>query len=104
MIKHYELNQMRGEIYLEKIALVTDSTSDLNHEQIEKNNVHVLPLRIIYKDREYIDRVNITPDEVYENLKVEVPSTSLPSSEDINRLFEKLSKEGYTHAIAVTIS
>jgi DegV family protein with EDD domain len=89
---------------LNKIALVTDSTSDLNREQIEKYNIHVLPLRIIYKDREYIDRVNISAEEVYNNLKVEVPSTSLPSMEDIDNLFVKLKEEGYTHVIAVTIS
>jgi len=83
---------------------VTDSTSDLNHEEIEKYNVHVLPLKIVYSDREYTDRIDITPDEVYSNMKVEVPTTSLPSMEEIDRLFVKLKKEGYTHVIAVTIS
>ena len=51
-----------------KIALVTDSTSDLDKKTIEKYNIKVLPLRIVYKDREYIDKVNITPNEVYNNL------------------------------------
>lgn len=87
-----------------KIALVTDSTSDLNHEEIKKYNIHVLPLKIVYSHREYTDRVDITPDEVYDNMKVEVPKTSLPSMEEIDRLFEKLKKEGYTHVIAITIS
>lgn len=89
---------------MSKIALITDSTCDLNKELIEKNNVNVLPLRILYKDKEYIDRVNITPDEVYNNLNVEVPTTSLPSLEDINNLFTKLVNEGYTHAIIICIS
>jgi DegV family protein with EDD domain len=89
---------------LNKIALITDSGCDLSKEQIEKNNINVLPLRIIYKDREYIDRVNITPDEVYDNLSVEVPTTSLPSMEEIDNLFIKLKNDGYTHIIAVLIS
>lgn len=89
---------------MNKIALITDSTSDLSKEEIEKNNIHVLPLRIIYKDREYIDRINITPDEVYNNLDKEVPSTSLPSIEDIDKLFTKLEEEGYTHVIGTCIS
>lgn len=89
---------------MNKIALVTDSTSDLNHEEIEKYNIHVLPLKIVYKDREYTDRVDITPDEVYNNMTIEVPKTSLPSMEEIDRLFVKLKEEGYTHVIAVTIS
>lgn len=89
---------------MNKIALVADSTSDLNHEEIKKYNIHMLPLKIVYRDREYNDRVDITPDEVYSNMKNEVPTTSLPSMDDIERLFVKLKKEGYTHVIAVTIS
>jgi DegV family protein with EDD domain len=89
---------------LSKIALITDSTSDLSKDEIEKHNIHVLPLRIIYKDREYLDRVNITPDEVYDNFHKEIPTTSLPSMEDIDNLFTRLEQEGYTHAIAVCIS
>ena len=89
---------------MSKIALVTDSTSDLNHEEIKKYNIHVLPLKIVYKDREYTDRVDITPEEVYSNMEVEVPTTSLPSMEEIDELFVRLKSEGYTHVIAVTIS
>jgi DegV family protein with EDD domain len=89
---------------LNKIALVTDSTSDLSNEEIKKYSIHVLPLKIVYKDREYTDRVDITPDEVYSNMNIEIPTTSLPSMDDIDRLFVKLKGEGYTHVIAVTIS
>ncbi|MFO7887879.1 MAG: DegV family protein [Eubacteriales bacterium] len=89
---------------MEKIALVADSTCDLNKEEIEKYNVQILPLKIVYKDREYTDRVDITPQEVYDNMKTEVPTTSLPSMEEIESLFLKLKKEGYTHIIAITIS
>jgi len=89
---------------MEKIALVADSTCDLNKEEIDKYNVHILPLKIVYKDREYTDRVDITPQEVYDNMKTEVPTTSLPSMEEIESLFIKLKNEGYTHIIAITIS
>lgn len=89
---------------MNKIALITDSGCDLTKEQIIKHNINVLPLRIIYKDREYIDRVNITPDEVYDNLREEVPTTSLPSMEEIDNLFIKLKNDGYTHIIAILIS
>lgn len=89
---------------MNKIAIITDSGCDLSNEQIQEHNINVLPLRIIYKDREYIDRVNITPDEVYNSLKLEVPSTSLPSMEEIDNLFIKLKNDGYTHIIAILIS
>jgi len=89
---------------MSKIALITDSTSDVDKEMIEKYDLKVLPLRIIYKDREYIDRVTITPKEVYDNFQYEIPSTSLPSMKDMEDLYLKLEEEGYTHAIAVVIS
>ena len=89
---------------MSKIALITDSTSDVDKEMISKYNLSVLPLRIIYKDREYIDRVTITPKEVYDNLENEIPSTSLPSMKDMEDLYLKLEEEGYTQAIAVVIS
>ncbi|MBZ9635408.1 DegV family protein [Clostridium sp. FP1] len=89
---------------MSKIALITDSTSDVDREMIEKYDLKVLPLRIIYKDREYIDRITITPKEVYDNFIYEIPSTSLPSMQDMEDMYVKLEEEGYTHAIAVIIS
>ena len=87
-----------------KIAIVSDSTSDLTQETIEKYNIRILPLRVIYTDGEYKDRVDITPEEIYARFKDEIPSTSLPSPQDTVELFDQLKQEGYTHAIIVTIS
>lgn len=89
---------------MSKIALIADSACDLSKEDIEDNNIKMLPLRIIYKNREYIDRINISPEEVYSNLNKEIPKTSLPSMEDIKQLFINLKGEGYTHVIAICIS
>ncbi len=89
---------------MSKIALITDSTSDVDKEMIERYGLKVLPLRIIYKDREYIDRVTITPKEVYDNFAREIPSTSLPSMKDMEDMYLNLEEEGYTQAIAVVIS
>lgn len=89
---------------MEKIALITDTAADVHDDIVKKYNIHVLPFRIIYKDREYKDRIDITPKEVYDNLDKEVPTSSLPSMQDMEDIFTKLEEEGYTHAIAVTLS
>ena len=47
---------------MKRIALITDSTSDLPREIQEKYNIEVLPLHVIYKDAEYRDGVDITPE------------------------------------------
>lgn len=89
---------------MSKIALITDTTGDLPESTVEKYNIHVLPFRIIYKDREYKDKYEITPEEVYGNLDKEIPTSSFPALEDMENLFAKLEKEGYTHVIAVVLS
>lgn len=89
---------------MEKIALITDSTCGLPEEYIKKYNVYMARLKIIYKDAEYIDELTITADEVYSNLNKELPSTSMPSVEDVNIVFEEVIKAGYTHAIVLPIS
>lgn len=89
---------------MEKIALITDTAADLHEDIIKKYNIEILPFRIIYRDREYKDKLEITPQEVYDNFKVEVPTSSLPSMQDTEDLLTKLENEGYTHAIIITLS
>lgn len=89
---------------MEKIALITDTAADLDTEITNKYNINVLPFRIIYKDREYLDKINITPTEVYTNFSKEIPTSSLPSMTDMENLFCKLENEGYTHAVVIPLS
>lgn len=89
---------------MDKIAVVTDSTCDLDAAVLQKLNVAVLPLKVIYRDREYTDRVDITPAEIFKNLDREVPRTSLPSPGETNSLFEKLRDQGITHVLCLHIS
>ena len=54
---------------MQKIALVTDSSCDLGEKTRRDNNIEMLPFRIIYKDKEFLDQVNITQeDELYKSL------------------------------------
>ncbi|MDO5516678.1 MAG: DegV family protein [Clostridium sp.] len=89
---------------MEKIAIITDSASDVSVELLKENNIKLLPFRVFYKDKEYADRVELTPDMMYERLEHEIPKTSLPSTELIINTLDQLAGEGYTHAIFVTIS
>ena len=89
---------------MNKIALITDSTCGLPKEYIKKYNVKVASLKILYKEKEFIDGINITPEEVYSRLPEELPTTSMPSVNDVSVLYEELVKEGYTHAIVLPIS
>lgn len=88
----------------EKIAVVTDSTCDLDKELLKDKGIESLPLKIIYQDSEYKDRINIKPQEVYDRFQKEVPSTSMPSPDEIKEKYLKLKDEGYTHILSIHIS
>jgi DegV family protein with EDD domain len=87
-----------------KIALITDSASDISVELLDKNKIKLLPFKVIYSDREYEDRIDLTPQMMYERLKTEIPKTSLPSIEKMINIFKEAINEGCTHAIIITIS
>lgn len=89
---------------MEKIALVTDSACDIDNQTISKYNIRILPFKIIYNHGEYTDKVDITPEYVYNNMKTEIPKSSLPSMEDIETMYKKLTEENYNHVIAAVIS
>ncbi|HWT26809.1 MAG TPA: DegV family protein, partial [Mobilitalea sp.] len=89
---------------MEKIALITDSACDIDNSTVDKYNIRMIPFKITYKNREYTDKIDITPEEIYENMKYEIPKSSLPLMEDIESVYKQLEEENYTHVIAVVIS
>lgn len=89
---------------MQKIALITDSACDLDLNTLRENNINLLPLRIIYSDGDYRDRLDISPQEVYDNLEKEVPKTSLPSAKETEEVLNRLEEERYTHVICISIS
>ena len=88
----------------EKIALLVDSAMDTPVEIIERGGVFVAPLNIIYKDRTYLDKIEISSKEVYDRLDEEIPSTSLPTISYVEDLVEQIKNEGYNKIACLTIS
>lgn len=88
----------------EKIAILTDSGSDVPPEFVAKYGMYVAPLTIIYSDGEYRDGVDIDPATVYARFEEEIPSTSLPTPAGVQELFERIKADGYDHVVVVAIS
>lgn len=89
---------------MQKIAVLTDSGSDLTLEQYKEYNIEFVPFRIIYSYGEFEDKISLSPKELYDSLEKEIPKTSLPSTARIDDILNKLEAEGYTHVIVVAIS
>ena len=50
---------------MNKVIISADSTCDIGPELQKRYNVQLLNWRILLDDREYLDNVNITPDDLY---------------------------------------
>ncbi|MBU3827816.1 MAG: DegV family protein [Candidatus Lactobacillus pullistercoris] len=89
-----------------KIALVTDSTSVLTEKEAKDNNVIVMPIPVIIGDKEYLEGVNITSEELFETQRqgAAFPKTSQPSMGKMIELYNKLHDEGYEAIIDITLS
>lgn len=87
-----------------KIAILTDSGSDVPRYFLERYHIYQVSLGINYKDKSYHDGVDITPEYVYENLKHEIPHTSLPSLGEIQDAIEKIVADGFNQIIIPVIS
>lgn len=88
----------------EKIALLVDSGMDTPPELIERGGVFVAPLNIMYKDRTYMDKIEISAKEIYDRLDEEIPKTSLPSISYVHDLIKTIETEGYNKIVCITIS
>lgn len=89
----------------DKIALITDSASDMNKKFIEKHNIKIIPLRILYKNKTYLDKIQLKPEDMYDMLNDDIlPKTSLPSAEDITSVLDEVKSEGYHNVLYIGLS
>ncbi|QUH21361.1 DegV family protein [Alkaliphilus sp. B6464] len=81
---------------MSKIQIITDSMIDVPKDIVEKHNIIVMPLTIIFGDKEYRDGVDLTNAQFYEKLSQseELPKTSQISPNTFMQIFEKVLGEG----------
>lgn len=80
-----------------KIKIISDSTCDLSPELIKKYEIEILPLYVSIGDKNMLDGVEVTPDDIYDYVDKsgKLPSTSAPNLSDFLDLFRKWRSEGY---------
>lgn len=86
------------------LQLITDSSADLPKELLEKYNISVVPLTIQLDGKEYLEGIDITPQEFYNKMfaSKELPKTSQPSPSNFSNVFASLSNKG--QMLCLTIS
>ena len=85
-----------------EIAIVVDSGCDLTEDLLDKYNLHMVPVRLSFGNDHYVDKVTMTGDEFWDELKHNPvhPKTSQPTPGDFRRQYQFLSSH-YQSAISI---
>jgi DegV family protein with EDD domain len=75
-----------------RFAVITDSAADIPDEDMERLDIHMVPCRIQFGERGYLDKVSITASEFFEELRSNPhhPTTSQPAPGDFRRQYQFL--------------
>ncbi len=89
-----------------KIALITDSTCDIPATWREQYEITVIPMTVIFGDQQYLEGVDISPEEFYQRLpqEKERASTSQPAPQVFLEVYRRLAEAGVEQILTITLS
>lgn len=78
-----------------RYQITSDSTCDLNPEQLEQYNIRLLPLYVSMDGKTLRDGVDVKPDDIYAHVSAggSLPQTAAVNLADYVRAFTELSKK-----------
>lgn len=87
-------------------ALITDSTCDIPQPMIDQYGISILPLRVVWGDEVFQDRVDLTPEAFYQRLAHDPvwPTTTQPSPPDVEKVYRDAIIGGAREIVMVTLS
>jgi len=90
----------------EKTVIITDSTCDIPAVWRAQFNLQIVPLTIIWGDRQYLDGVDLRPDEFYDRLPLSDvhPTTSQPTPQIFRDAYELAATGGAQNILVFTLS
>ncbi len=88
-----------------EVAIITDSGADIPDTELERLNIHIVPVRVNFGDRDYLDKVSLSSEEFYQKMREgkAVPKTSQPPVGDFRRQFQFLSSH-HEHVLSINLS
>jgi hypothetical protein len=88
-----------------KVAVTTDSAADIPAAALERLDIHVVPVRVHFGPRSFLDKVTLTPDDFYRRLaeSTDHPKTSQPPPGDFRRMYEFLASH-YAGVVSINLT
>lgn len=88
-----------------KIALVTDTVSNLSIKEAEKLNIHLVPLNVHFGKESYKDLYELETADFYKKMakEEELPKTSQPAIGEFIEVYKAL-LEDYDHILSIHVA
>jgi DegV family protein with EDD domain len=88
------------------VGIVCDSTCDLGPDWLAAHGVSMVPLKVLFGERSYLDWVELRPLQFYDMLAEAptLPKTSQPSPADFEAVYRELAASGCTGIETITLS
>ena len=88
-----------------RFAVITDSAADISDDDMERLDIHMVPCRIQFGDRGYLDKVSISSAEFFEELQTnpQHPTTSQPAPGDFRRQYQFLASH-FTDVVSINLT
>jgi len=88
-----------------RVAIVTDSAADIPEDELDRLDIHLVPLRVNFGDHSYLDKVSLSPEKFFAELRSNPahPKTSQPPPGDFRRQFEFLASH-FDSVVSINIT
>jgi DegV family protein with EDD domain len=89
-----------------RVALITDSTCDIPSTLIERYNIIVVPLHVIWGNETFRDRVDMEPQAFYRRLteNAEYPTTAHPTPDGFLATYREVLQGSAEEIVVITLS
>ncbi len=88
------------------VKVVVDSGGDIPHDLVIQHGIEIVPLKIRFGNREYVDTKDLTTDQFWELCETskDFPQTAAPSSGDFETAFRQAKEDGFDEVVCITLS
>jgi len=88
-----------------RFAVITDSAADIADDDMERLDIHMVPCRIQFGDRGYLDKVSISTEEFFAEFATNphYPTTSQPAPGDFRRQYQFLASH-FADVVSISLT
>lgn len=90
----------------QKVAIVTDSTSDIPPDIAQALNITVVPAILTLEGQSFNDGEGLTREEIYQRMPTlkDPITTAVPSSNQFMQAYQDLLSRGFDHVLSIHVS